>query len=306
MSPILVLQLALAAFAVYWLLVFVRGYQQAKSENQDLSVSPITLAVSAVANFFDTLGIGSFATTTAAIRKWKLVPDEHIPGTLNVGYVPPTILQAFLFTTAVNVDPKTLILMIIAAVVGARFGAGVFSRWPRRKIQLGMGFALYVAALLMTYKALEGDPVGGTTLALTGPKLVIGLIGNFVLGILMTIGIGLYGPCMILVSLLGMDPKAAFPIMMGSCAFLMPVASGRFVKERSVNMKGAFALAIGGLPFVWVAAKWVTNFPINWVRWLVVVVVLYAGTTLLLAARREREKAEAAAASGVAQPIAGT
>ena len=40
----------------------------------------------------------------------------------------------------------------------------------------------------------------------------------------MTLGIGLYAPCMILVSLLGMDPRAAFPIMMGSCALLMPVA----------------------------------------------------------------------------------
>jgi uncharacterized membrane protein YfcA len=166
-----------------------------------------------------------------------------------------------------------------------------------------MGFALIVAAVLMTYKALEGDPAGGTTLALTGPRLIIGLAGNFLLGILMTIGIGLYGPCMILVSLLGMDPKAAFPIMMGSCAFLMPVASGRFVKEKAVNMKAALALAIGGLPFVWIAAKWLSNFPITWVRWLVVVVVIYAATTLLLAARRER--AIATKAAGVAQP-AGT
>jgi uncharacterized membrane protein YfcA len=304
MSPIRILQIALAAFSAYWFFVFIRGYLRAKGEGQDVSPAPISLGVSAVANFFDTLGIGSFATTTAAIRKWRLVPDEKIPGTLNVGYVLPTILQAFIFTTAVNVDPKTLILMIIAAVVGARVGAGVFSKWPRRKVQLGMGIALLVAAGLMTYKAISGDPIGGTTLGLTGAKLVIGLAGNFVLGILMTIGIGLYGPCMILVSLLGMDPKAAFPIMMGSCAFLMPVASGSFIKERSVDMKTALAFAVGGLPFVWIAAKWVTDFPVNWVRWLVVVVVTYAGITLLLAARREQEIA--AGAAGVAQPVAGT
>jgi uncharacterized membrane protein YfcA len=303
MSPIRILQIALAAFAAYWLYVFIRGYGAAKAEGENLKPSPITAIISAVANFFDTLGIGSFATTTAALRKWNLVRDERLPGTLNVGYVPATILQAFIFTQTVDVDPKTLILMIIAAVLGAWLGAGVFSRWPRAKIQTGMGLALFVAAALMTYKAIQGDPAGGTTLALSGGKLAIGLAGNFVLGILMTIGIGLYGPCMILVSLLGMDPKAAFPIMMGSCAFLMPIASGRFVKQRAVDMKAVVALAFAGLPFVWIAAKWLSDFPITWVRWLVVVVVVYAGTTLLLAANRERSKA---GAPGNAEPIAGT
>jgi uncharacterized membrane protein YfcA len=298
MSPILILQIALAAFCLYYLVVFGRAVMRSRAEGEDIKPNPIAVTTSAVANFFDTLGIGSFATTTAAIRKWKLTPDERIPGTLNVGYVLPTILQAFIFTEAVEVDPKTLILMIVAAVAGAWLGAGVFSRWPRRRIQFGMGTALIVAACLMAYKAVQGDPVGGNVMALSGMKLVLGVAGNFVLGILMTIGIGLYGPCMILVSLLGMNPKAAFPIMMGSCAFLMPVASGRFLKERSVHMKTAIAFAIAGLPFVWIAAKWLTNFPIAAVRWLVVVVVLYTAITLLMAARREPD-AEIAA-EGVA------
>ena len=288
MSPIRILMFALAAFAAYYLVVSARMVSRAKAENDDLKPSPITMVTSFLANFFDTLGIGSFATTTAALRKFSLTPDEKLPGTLNVGYVLPTMLEAALLTSAIAVDPKTLILMIVAAVLGAWLGAGIVSKWSRRRVQIGMGLALIVLAGLMVQKAVAGNPAGGTTMGLEGTRLILGLAGNFVLGVLMTIGVGLYGPCMILISMLGMNPIAAFPIMMGSCAFLMPIASGRFVKERGIHVKSVIGLAFAGLPGVWIAAKWLTNFPITAVRWLVVVVVFYTAATLLLAARRER------------------
>src|SRR5262249_32562112 len=155
----------------------------------------------------------------------KKVRDEMIPGTLNVGHTPPTIVQAYIFTKLVPVEPMTLILMIAAAVLGSFLRASVVSGWSRRRVQVGMGSALLAAAPLMLLPQLKRSPAGGTLLALEGPKLAIGLVGNLVLGALMTMGIGLYAPCMILVYLLGMTPLAAFPIMMGSCAFLMPVAS---------------------------------------------------------------------------------
>ena len=113
--------------------------------------------------------------------------------------------------------------------------------------------------------------------------LVLAVVGNFLLGALMTLGIGLYAPCMVLISLLGMNPATAFPIMMGSCAFLMPVGSLRFIKEKSYSLPAALGLAIGGLPAVLVAAYIVKSLPLYWVTWLVVVVVLYTGATLVQA-----------------------
>ena len=98
----------------------------------------------------------------------------------------------------------------------------------------------------------------------------IAIAGNFLLGALMTLGIGLYAPCMILVSLLGMNPTAAFPIMMGSCAFLMPVGSLRFIRERGYSLRNALGLAIGGLPGVLVAAYIVKSLNLDIVRWLVI------------------------------------
>ena len=241
-------------------------------------------------NFFDTLGIGSYAPTTVLFRFFGLVPDEKIPGTLTIGHALPTICQAFIYISIVEVELKTLILLIPASMAGSWLGAGVVCRWPKRKIQLGMGLALLAAASLFVIKnldAMRGNPMipGGTALALTGTLLIVGLVGNFVLGALMTLGIGLYAPCLIMISLLGMNPTAAFPIMMGSCAFLMPLASLRFLKAEAFSVRPALGLALGGIPAVLIAAFIVKSLPLVAVRWLVVVVVLYAAYGLLRAAR---------------------
>lgn len=82
-------------------------------------------------NFFDTLGIGSFAPTTALFRLLRIVRDEQIPGTLNIGQCLPTVLQGLIFIVAVAVDPLTLVSMIAAAVIG-RAGARASSRNCRR------------------------------------------------------------------------------------------------------------------------------------------------------------------------------
>ena len=277
-----ILLAALAAFAIFYVAVLVAGLRRRQGEAT--RATPGGLATGFITNFFDTLGIGSYASTTAIFRFWKMVPDEQIPGTLNVGHTLPTIVQAFIFTQLVPVDARTLILMIGAAIAGAWLGAGVVASWPRRTIQLGMGLALLGAAILMLGALFGLTPSGGTAPTLTGTQLGIAIVVNFLLGALMTLGIGLYAPCMILVSLLGMNPTAAFPIMMGSCAFLMPVASARFVRAGAFNARAALGLLLGGLPAVLIAAFIVKALPLTAVRWLVVIVVVYTATTLLRSA----------------------
>ena len=242
------------------------------------------VVLGAVTNFFDTLGIGSFASTTAYLKFRRLVSDELIPGTLNVGHALPTIAQAVIFTTAVAVAPLTLVSMVVAAVAGAYLGAGIVAQLPRRGVQLGMGIALIVAAGLFTMKIVGVLPPGGAALGLTGGLLVFAVAANFVLGALMSLGIGLYAPCLILVSLLGMNPIAAFPIMMASCACLMPVGSLAFIRERKYDRRTAIGLALGGIPGVLVAAFIVRSLPLEWLYWLVVVVVLYAAVLMLRSA----------------------
>jgi uncharacterized membrane protein YfcA len=287
--------LALGVVVVVFLAQWVVSVRRARSAGGATSLAPTALdvLVGFVTNFFDTLGIGSFATTASMFRIWRLVPDERIPGTLNVGHGLPTAVQAFIFIAVVAAEPKTLILMIGSSVVGAWLGAGIVSGWSRPKVQVGMGVALLAAAVLFTLRNLDLMPGGGEALGLEGWRLGAGIAGNFVLGALMTLGIGLYAPCMILVSLLSMDPKVAFPIMMGSCAFLMPAASTRFIREGSYALRPAVGLALGGIPGVLIAAYAVGEMNVVTVRWLVTIVVVYTAVSMLRSAVRERGQAPA-------------
>jgi uncharacterized membrane protein YfcA len=262
--------------------------------------SLLDIGIGCFTNFFDTLGIGSFATTSSLYKLAGLVPDEQIPGTLNVGHTLPTITEAFLFLALVQVDVTTLVSMIAASTLGAWLGAGIVSSWPRRKIQIGMGSVLLAAAAIIVMKQQHWVPGGGMASELTGTRLIIGLVGNAFLGALMTLGIGLFAPCMILISLLGMNPLTAFPIMMGSCAFLMPVGSARFVRAGSYNLKASLGLAIGGVPGVLLAYYLVKSLSLTLVNWLVVCVVVYTAAMMLRSARRERNAGSlvAAEASG--------
>jgi uncharacterized membrane protein YfcA len=251
----------------------------------DARPTPLLIGIGFVTNFFDTLGIGSFATTTALFRATKTVPDDEIPGTLNAGHTMATLVQALIFTQAVDVEPVTLIGMIAAAAAGAWVGASFVGRWPIQRIRLGMGICLLGAAAMFLAQALEILPGGGAATGVTGLKLMIALGVNFGLGVLMTIGIGLYGPCMLLVSLLGMDPKVAFPVMMGSCAFLMPTAATQFIKLGRIHRPAVLSMIFGGLPAVLIAVYVVKSMDISTVRWLVAAVVTYTAITLLRSAR---------------------
>jgi uncharacterized membrane protein YfcA len=253
------------------------------------------LAVGFMTDFLDALGIGSFATTTTLYRLKGAVADEKIPGTLNVGHCIPTFAQAFIYTTVIDVEPRTLVTLIAAAVVGGWLGAGVVARLSRRAVQAGMGVALLVAGGLIVARLLEWLPGGGDALALEGPPYVAALVGNFFFGALMTIGIGAYAPIMLMVALLGMNPKAAFPIMMGSCAFLMPVCGYRFIRWGAYDPRAALGLAAAGVPGVLVAAYIVKELPLDVVRWLVVGIVAYTAVSLLMAAARGRTPAPGSA-----------
>jgi uncharacterized membrane protein YfcA len=281
----LVLFAALLAVTAVFIAAWVRGVRRDRPAT-GLRPTLLETAVGFVTNFFDTLGIGSFAPTTSIFKLKRMVPDEHIPGTLNVGHALPTVAEALVFIAIVNVGMATLVGLIAASVAGAWLGAGVVASWPRRKVQVGMGAALLAAAGLFAMTNLHLLPGGGDALSLQGGRFVAGLVGNFVLGALMTLGIGLYAPCMILVSLLGMNPIAAFPIMMGSCAFLMPVGSLRFIEKGSYAPRTALGLAVGGVPGVLIAAFIVKSLPLTALRWGVVAVVLYAAGAMLRSARR--------------------
>jgi len=296
MDPRVFLFTVLALLAAYLLFAWYRSASAATRAGRpgDGWSGPPNLfetGVGFVTNFFDTLGIGSFAPTTSLFKFKQVVPDEEIPGTMMIGHAPPVVIQAFIFIAIISVDPVTLVAMLVAAVLGGWLGAGVVARLPRYKIQVGMGIALLIAAVTFVLAIFEITAVGGDATGLSGANLATAVAVMFVLGALMTIGIGMYAPTMIVVSLMGMSPVAAFPIMMGASAFLMPVAGVRFLKAGRYGLKAALGLAIGGVPAVLIAAFIVRSLPLNAMRWLVVAVVLYAAILMLRSAVTERRVA---------------
>jgi uncharacterized membrane protein YfcA len=259
--------------------------------------TPLELVIGLVTDFFDTLGIGSFAPTTAIYKFTRIVPDELIPGTLNVGHTPAAIAETLIFVTAILIDPLLLVTTVGSAAAGAWLGAGVVARLPRRTIQATMGIALLIAGIAFTAVNLGALPGGGTAMTLGGWKFGLAVAINFVLGALMSAGIGLYAPCMVTLALLGMHPIAAFPIMMGSCALLQPVASLRFFQTGKLAWGPSFGLAFGGVIGVFIAAYIVKSLPLTWLRWLVIVVIAVAAFAMLRsAARGSNQPADPAAA----------
>lgn len=242
-----------------------------------------TGAIGALVNFFDPLGIGAFAPQTALLKFTKQTRDKLIPGTMNVANCIPVLLQAIIFTTVVKVEALTLISMLLSAMAGAVLGAGIVSKMSEKRIRLVMGFALACTAFIMFASLMGWFPVGGDAIGLTSGKLVIAVAVNFILGALMTAGVGLYNPCMVLIFLLGMSPDVAFPIMMGSCAFLMPPASVKFIKENAYNRKSALSMAIFGSIATLIASLLIKSLPLDILKWIVVCVTVYTSTVMLRA-----------------------
>ncbi|ERK59469.1 hypothetical protein HMPREF1983_00557 [Gemella bergeri ATCC 700627] len=280
-TVLLLLGIAVVYFVITLAMDVIKNKDKVKKESNFI----LGFIIGIITDFFDTLGISSFAITTLLGRVTGFIKNDRLlPGTLNIGHAVPTATEAFLFISAVKVEAITLLSLIVAAVVGSLVGGRIVTKLPEKKIQIVMGFALLFTAVLMFTKKMGWlDLLGAnnTALELTGLLLIIGIVGNFIFGALMMAGVGLYAPCLAMVSLLGMDPKAAFPVMMGSCAALMAVGSSKFIKEGLYLRKGSVAITIGGIIGVIIAYQFINSLSISGLMWLVIAVVTITGFDML-------------------------
>jgi len=279
--------IALIILLIFFIYVLSKDVIKHRKVLENVSVVKTAL-IGFIVNFFDVLGIGAFAPQTALLKFTKQTEDRILPGTLNVSNTIPVLIQALIFIQIVEVEPITLISMLLSAAAGAILGAGIVAKLSARKIQLTIGFALLVTAFFMLSGQIHWIQNGGEAIGLTGGKLALAIGANFILGAFMTVGIGLYAPCMAVVYALGMSPLVAFPIMMGSCAFLMPPASAKFIKEGAYNRKASVSMAILGIIAVLIAAFLVKSLPLNTLRWVVIVVIIYTSLVMFKSALNSR------------------
>lgn len=281
-------------FCIIYLAIIILRQVKRNHEKFNLKDNLLGAGIAGLADFGDTLGIGSFITTTTLFQVTHFLKDERdLPGTLNIAHGIPTIVEALFFITVVPVEPFTLISMVMSAVMGATLGSLLIVKMNNVIIQRFMAIALVITSLLMVASKMGWInflAVGNHAYGLHGTSLLIGVIGNFILGGLMAAGVGLYAPCMVMVYLLGLKPIAAFPIMMLSCAILMPGTSFSFVRNNRFSTRGIIGFVIGGVIGVVVAATLVKSMSFSVLSWLIVIVSFWTSFSLWRNAMREQKE----------------
>jgi uncharacterized membrane protein YfcA len=258
------------------------------------------LGLGAIVSFFDTLGIGSFAPSTAWIKFRKLVPDRLIPPTLVVGLGPPAMAESiiFLILLGVRVDAVLLFGSAIAVLLGGLVGAPLVARARVWIVQLVVAIGLLLAATAYAMTNLHLMPGGGTAAGLSPVLTVVAIVASFGFGILLNFGVGNYAPTLVMLSLMGMDPRLCFPVMASGAALMSAGAGIRHIQFGQMDLRIVIGLAIGGIPAVLVAAFIVKEMDVEVLRWLVLVVVLYAAVIMVRAAMLGRREHKAEPATG--------
>ena len=228
-----------------------------------------------VANVADTLGIGSFAVVIAFNKYWKLFDDKVLPGTLNAHSIVPAFLQALFFLQVVEIDVTTLLTMVVGASIGGYLGGRIVAGLNKQAIRLAICIGYLGMAVLILGHQFSLLPIGGELYSLSNQKLFIGFIAMCCVGILPSVGVGLYAPTQIVLFLLGMHPLAAFPIMTTAGAIQQPITSLAFTIEGQVAKKQALILAGAGLLGVLISVPFVTSVEPRLLRWLLLAIVLY-------------------------------
>lgn len=250
------------------------------------------LALGAVVNFLDTLGIGSFAPTTAWFKFRRMVPDRLIPQTMLCGLTPPAMTESIVFLIGVGVlvDRILLFSCVIAVFVGGLVGVPLVTRARVWVVQLTVAIGLVLAATAYAMQNLDLFPGGGTASSLPLGLMVVAILANFAFGILANFGVGNYAPTLVMFSLMGMDPKFCFPIMAAGASLMGAGASFQHIRIGKVDLRIVLGLAIGGIPAVIVAYYVVVSMPIEYLRWMVFAVVLYAAAVMAHASLKGRRE----------------
>jgi len=288
-----IIQVILVIYAVVAGIFIVVDYRKNREKDMPMKQRVLHYVIGFVVNFFDALGIGSFAPTVAVYNAFKLVDDKKVPGTMNAGVAIPVIFEALLFLTAVDVELTTLVPMVLCGVLGAIVGTRIANKVDGRIITLTLAIGLFVAAILMLCSKFGWLPVGGDAVGLQGIKLVVACVANFILGITLCFGIGNYAPCMCVVYLLGMSPLVSFPIMMCSGATVSPTTGILNIRSGNINRMAVMGMTAGGMIGVVIAVYLVKSMSLAVLQWLVIAVVLYSSITMFLRSMKSKKEVKA-------------
>lgn len=285
MYQMIILRIIQAIIIITMILFIALIVQTARKKKINLFKSfGLGALIGFITDLGDTLGIGSFATTTGLFKVTHFTDDDSkLPGTLNAVHAIPVMFEALLFITAVKIEITTLIPMTLAAILGAYVGPHLTKRWNVQLVRLALATALTIAAAVIVYRMffLPTSVASNAPHGLHGLLLPIGMIFNFIVGNLMTIGLGNYAPELIFFTLMGVNPTIAFPVMMLDAAMIMAISGREFIKMDRVQWRGFVGIIVGGVIGVFVAVMIVKQLPLNILNWLIILIALMTAFGLL-------------------------
>lgn len=260
-------------------------------KKDDKKINNVQLSISSYVIFFlSGLGMSDFALSSALYNKLKWVKIEELTGTINVQTILPTAVISIFMLTSVKVDPTTLIVLLIAQSIGAIIGPKLYFKTNIAAIKKIVAIGLVIAAFMIVAVQMHWIPSNGTAYGLTGAKLWISAGLFFVYGILSNFGIGCYALIMATTYFMGMNPLAAFPIMMANVAIASPLSATQFIKHKLYNKQISVVCSLIGILGTVTTSFFITNIDTNLLKWLVVIVLIYTSYTMLFKKDKEIEE----------------
>jgi uncharacterized membrane protein YfcA len=271
----MVLTLLMVGLSVICLLAMgYRFYQEPKQPF--LAIQYVKLGFSGILAFIaDTFGVGSFAVNVALSKFFGTFEDEELPGAVNGAQVLPGAIESLFFMQLVDVDLKTLLILVAGTCLGGVVGGHIVTRMNKQTIRALMVVCFIVLIFLLLGYQLKLMPLGGEAMSLNGIKLVLGFLAMVLCGALTCAGVGLFVMVQSVLFLLNVSPEVAFPIMTTAGAMQQPLTTMVFLKQGRIPLKKTWVLSIAGCVGVMMALPVFNALSTDALRGLLMVVLIY-------------------------------
>lgn len=241
----------------------------------------IKLGISGIIAFiFDTIGVGSFAVNTALSQILKTFDDNEMPAVNNGAQVIPGMIESIFFITVINVELKTLLILVAGACIGGMIGGNIVSKLKKQTIRLAMVICFSLIIVLLIGNKLHLLPIGGDALDLSGHKLLLGFIGMIICGMLTSVGVGLFALVQAVLFLLNLSPLVAFPIMTTAGALQQPLTTMMFLRNGKIPVKKTLVLSLAGCIGVMITLPLFTSLPTSVLHSILIGVMFFNVVTI--------------------------
>ena len=273
---------ALAALNLLVGVLLARDLLTHREELRQEPGSPWLLGIfSPIILFFATMGVSDFVMNTLFLRKFRLVDDKRLPGSLLSSATLPLAAAAVIYAVSAEVDPRLLLLCVVCQGAGNFLGGRLVAGFDGRRIKRLVGFAMLVSAVFLLLRLLGVGGEGGNLTTLPPARMAILGVCAFLLGMGNMIGMGAKAPYFSLLLTLGLSAGSVLPLVMIACSASGAFGGLQYIRRGLYQRK--VALYESTLGFVGVAAGsfLALNLPQTALQLIMMAITVYTGVSML-------------------------